>query len=205
MPPFVVVGSFAFLGFDGLFAVAVGDDVAGAGAAAAGLGLAPPVEAAEVCVGAAAAVADDVAVEVGADAAVLAGFLAWWAGLCCLACRALCDALAVVAAVVGVLVAAAGAALVVDFVDPPPPQPAVTTATAATVQSRPRFISPDSPLSVERVGPRLQPVSDYKGSQPLHTASGARGSYKLTAALHGCGRSGARSQGKRAWLTYTGR
>jgi hypothetical protein len=43
-------------------------------------------------------------------------------------------------AVVGVLVAAAGAALVVDFVDPPLPQPAVTTATAATVQSRPRFI-----------------------------------------------------------------
>jgi hypothetical protein len=37
----VVVGSFAFLGFDGVFAVSVGFDVVGAGAAAAWLGLAP--------------------------------------------------------------------------------------------------------------------------------------------------------------------
>ncbi|HET7047039.1 MAG TPA: hypothetical protein VFI54_02120 [Solirubrobacteraceae bacterium] len=140
MPPLVVVGSFAFLGVDGFLAVAVGVEVTGAGTAAAWLGLAPPVEGgAGVAVGAEAwALAEDV--EVGAEAAVVVVFLACWAGLCCLACRALCVALAFVATVVGVLVAAAGAALVVDLVDPPLPQPAVTTATAATVQSRPRFI-----------------------------------------------------------------
>ena len=71
MPPSVVVGSFAFLGFDGFVAVAVGVEAAGAGVAAAGL--APPVEAAEVCVGAEAwAVAEDVAVGVGAEAVLVA-------------------------------------------------------------------------------------------------------------------------------------
>jgi hypothetical protein len=106
--------------------------------------------------------------------------------LCCFACRALCVALAFVTAVVGVLVAAAGAALVVDFVDPPLPQPAVTTATAATVQSRPRFIWPDSLCLSKASVPDYKPISDYKGSQPLQTAKGAMGSYRLTAALHGC-------------------
>jgi hypothetical protein len=51
LPPSVVVGSFAFLGFDGCFAVSVGLEVVGVGAAAACVGLAPPVEAEDVCVG----------------------------------------------------------------------------------------------------------------------------------------------------------
>jgi hypothetical protein len=88
--------------------------------------------------------------------------------------------LAFVAAVFGV--AAAGAALVVDFVDPPLPQPAVTTAMAATVQSRPRLIWPDSPFCLSKASvPDYKPVSDYKGSQALQTASRASGSYRLTA------------------------
>lgn len=155
MPPSVVVGSFAFLGFDDCFGDSVGLDVVGAGADAASVGLAPPVEGAAAGVGAGAAGAG--VADVAAGLAVLAVvFFACWAALCCLACLALCAVLAFVAAVVGVLVAAAGWALVVDFVDPPLPQPAVTTATAATVQSRPRLIWPDSPLSVERFGPALQ-------------------------------------------------
>jgi hypothetical protein len=51
LPPSVVVGSFAFLGFDGFFALSVGLEVVGVGAAAACVGLAPPVEAEEACVG----------------------------------------------------------------------------------------------------------------------------------------------------------
>jgi hypothetical protein len=73
LPPSVVVGSFAFLGFDGLLAVAVGVEVAGAGTAAAWLGLAPPVAGADVCDGAeACAVAEDAAVGVGAAAVLVA-------------------------------------------------------------------------------------------------------------------------------------
>jgi hypothetical protein len=69
LPPSVVVGSFAFLGFDGLVAVAVGVVDTGA----AWLGLAPPVDGAGVCVGADAwAVAEDVAVGVGAAAVLVA-------------------------------------------------------------------------------------------------------------------------------------
>jgi hypothetical protein len=153
----VVVGSFAFLGFEaGFFADAVGAAVDAAGADWAGAA-ACAAGAAVAWVGAEdiAADAEEVDEEVAAAAAVVVAFLACWADLCCLACRALCVALAFVAAVFGVLVATAGAALVVDFADPPPPQPAVTTATAATVQSRPRFIWPDSPLSVEGFGPGL--------------------------------------------------
>jgi hypothetical protein len=153
----VVVGNLAFLGFDGFFAASVGLEAVGVGAAAACVGLAPPVDGEDVAAGVGAgadgAGVADVAVWV---AAVVVVFFACWAGLCCLACLTLCSVLAFVAAVVGVLVAAAGCALVVDFVDPPLPQPAVTTATAATVQSRPRFIWPDSPLSVERFDPALQ-------------------------------------------------
>ena len=72
MPPSEVVGSFAFLGFAGFVAVAVGVDVADAGATA-WLGLAPPVDGAGVCAGAEAwAVAEDVAVGVGAAAVLVA-------------------------------------------------------------------------------------------------------------------------------------
>jgi hypothetical protein len=138
----VVVGSFAFLGFDGFFVVAAGVDVAPAGSTVPWLGLAPPVDAAGVGVAAGAGVATTAAedVVVGAAAAVVVALLECCAGLCCLACRALWGALALLVAVVGVLVAAAGCALVFDFVEPPLPQPAATTATAATVQIRARFI-----------------------------------------------------------------
>jgi hypothetical protein len=91
-PPVVVVGSLAFLGFDGFVAVAVGVDVVPAGSAAAWLGLAPPLEgAAGVGVDAGAwATADAEDVVVGAGtAAVVVAFLGCGAGLCFLACRAL--------------------------------------------------------------------------------------------------------------------
>jgi hypothetical protein len=51
-PPSVVVGSFAFLGFDGFVAVVVGVDVVPAGSTAGALAVAPPVEGVGVCVGA---------------------------------------------------------------------------------------------------------------------------------------------------------
>jgi hypothetical protein len=66
--------------------------------------------------------------------------------------------LAFVVAVVGVLVAAAGCALVFDFVEPPLPQPAATTAAAAIVQIRARFIGRTPLVSVGGFGPGLQPV-----------------------------------------------
>lgn len=168
----VVVGSFAFLGFDDVFGDSVGLDVVGAGADAASVGLAPPVEGAAAGIGAGAAGAGvaDVAAGVAALAVV---FLGCGAALCCLACLALCVVLAFVAAVVGVLVAAAGWALVVDFVDPPLPQPAATAATAATVQARPRFMLAGLPFVLSNTSvPQYKRVSDYKGSQPLQGPSG---------------------------------
>jgi hypothetical protein len=143
-PPSVVVGSFAFLGFDGFVAVVVGVDAVPAGSTA-GAGVAPPVDGAGVDVGADALTAGaEGAVCVAAAAVVVVAFLA--AGLC-LAWCALCVALAF-GAVVGVLVAAAGPALGVDLVEPPLPQPAVTMAAVATVQSTARFIC-RLPLCVE--------------------------------------------------------
>jgi hypothetical protein len=79
----VVVGSFAFLGFDGFVAVAVG--LVPAGCAAAGLGLAPPVDGAGVAVGAELAGAEDVAAGAAATAVEVVDFLGCWAVLCCLA------------------------------------------------------------------------------------------------------------------------
>lgn len=158
----MVVGSFAFVGFDGFFVVAPGLDVVPAGAAATGLGLAPPVGAAGVAVAAGAGVATTgaEAVVVGAAAAaVVVAFLGCRAGLCCLAWRvfvsALALAVAVGVAVLGVLVAAAGCALVFDFVEPPLPQPAATTATAAVVQIRARFTGRTPVLSVGGFVPGL--------------------------------------------------
>jgi hypothetical protein len=191
----VVVGSFAFVGFDGFFAASVGFDVVGAGADAAWVGLAPPVAGAADCVGVGAGAAGAGVAAVAAGVAIV--FFGCWAALWRLACLALCVVLAFVAAVVvGVLVAAAGWALVVDFVEPPLPQPAATTATAATVQSRPRLMLAGLPFVCRNASiPHYKRISDYKGSQPLQGPIGAHGSYRLTAALHDCARSGARSQG----------
>jgi hypothetical protein len=135
----VVVGSLAFLGFEGFAAVGAGVDVAGAGCAAGWLGLAPPVDAAGAAVATGVAGAADEDVVVGADAAVVVTFLgcaalrflAWWA---------LCTAI-FGAAVVGVGVAAAGCALVCDCVEPPPPHPAAAAAAMARMQSAPRFMA----------------------------------------------------------------
>jgi hypothetical protein len=79
----VVVGSFAFLGFDGFFVVAAGVDVAPAGSTVPWLGLAPPVDAG-VGVAAGAGVATTAAedVVVGAAAAVVVALLECCAGLC---------------------------------------------------------------------------------------------------------------------------
>ena len=84
-PPLVVVGSFAFVGFEGFLTVVVGLEVVPAGSTAGWLGAAPPVGAAGVCVGAEAlaAGADDDDATVAGAVAVVVTFLG--AGLCCVA------------------------------------------------------------------------------------------------------------------------